>query len=307
MAYDVLVVGAGPAGLTAALYAARRGLSTVVLEEQYMAGGRALLAHRIENYPGFPEGISGAELMKLFEEQAKKAGADIRLGEPVAEFKLAGTTKSVRSSSGWVEGYSVIIATGARQRKLGIPGESELIGKGVSYCAVCDAPFFRERRVVVIGNTTEAAEEVEYLKSFAKEIVWVVFPGELVAEKKAVEEALEGGKVSLVEGAEVEQILGENRVSGVKLRVAGREEVVQADGVFVSVGVVPTTELLKSAGVLVDSRGFVKVTPKMETNLSGVYAAGDCTGIGFQVVTAAAQGALAAMSVASYLKEVGRI
>lgn len=299
---DVLIIGAGPAGLSAAIYSSRRGLKTVVIEES-LIGGRATYAHMIDNYPGFPEGISGAELANRFAKQAEKFGAVIKPGEAALEIRAIGVGKEVITSSERYTTRALVIATGLRQKRLSIPGEERLLGRGVSYCATCDGFFFKNKKVVVVGGGNEAASDLIYLSSLTKQLQWIV-EGNITAEESYLEKIREIG-VAPKTGAKVIEILGKERVEGLLIEAGGSKEEVEADGVFIAVGSVPTVEIVKRAGVEVDAKGYIKTDENMETNIKGVYAAGDCTGKSHQVIVAAGQGATAGINAAEYAKMRG--
>ncbi|MEJ5293186.1 MAG: FAD-dependent oxidoreductase [Candidatus Methanosuratincola sp.] len=300
MECDVLIIGAGPAGLSAAIYSSRQGLRTIVLEEGVI-GGRATYAHMIDNYPGFPEGISGTDLIARFARQAEKFGSTIRPGEGAKEIKIAGETKEVVTSNEHYISKSLIIATGLRQKKLQIPGEEKLLGRGVSYCATCDGFFFRNKRVAVIGGGNEAASDLLYLSSLAGRIIWLVGGEGITAEDNYLAKIKESG-IEPLAGVKIVELLGKEKLEGIMIERAGIREKLLVDGVFIAIGSVPTVEILKKAGIEVDDKGFIKTNEETETNIAGVFAAGDCTGKTHQVILAAGQGALAGIKASSYAK-----
>lgn len=299
-AYDLVIVGAGPAGLTAGIYASRLGLKTLILESGIL-GGRAGEAPIIENYPGFPEGIAGVELVERMVKQCSKFGAELKTFEEVIDLELKGELKSVTTRKGRYFSTAVIVATGTQRRKLKVPGETELLGRGVSYCPVCDGAFFRGLRVVVVGSGEEAAVDAVFLAELAGDVTLVTHGGYLEVAEELLRKLGEKG-VKVVD-ARVTSIVGKDGVEAVKIAYEdGKEDVLPADGVFISLGGVPTSDLVRKAGVDVDERGCIKVDRWQRTNIEGVFAAGDCTCGGMQVVTSAGEGAMAAIKASKYVK-----
>ncbi len=305
MECDVLIIGAGPAGLAAAIYSSRQGLRTVVLEEA-VVGGRATYAHTIDNYPGFPEGISGAELISRFAKQAERFGTIIRPGEGAKEIKISGDVKETITSNDSYTSRALVIATGLRQKKLQIPGEERLLGRGVSYCATCDGFFFRNKKVAVIGGGNEAASDILYLSSLAGKILWLVGEEGVTADDSYLAKIKESG-IEPHTGVRVVELLGKERLEGIVIEKGGVQEKLAVDGAFIAVGSVPTVEILRRAGIELDEKGFIKTGEEMETNIAGVFAAGDCTGKSHQVILAAGQGAMAGIKASAYAKMKGRI
>jgi len=302
--YDLVILGAGPAGLTAGIYSSRLGLRTLILESG-IPGGRAGEAPFIENYPGFPEGIAGVELVERMVKQCSKFGAEIRTFEEAIDLDLKGPLKKVTTRKGSYLSMAVIIATGTQRRKIRIPGESEFLGRGVSYCPVCDGAFFKGLRVIVVGSGEEAAADALFLTDLAGEVVLVTHGAPLEAAEDLIRRIRSKG-VKVIE-ARVTEIGGKDSVEHVKIIYEdGREDVLPADGVFISLGGVPTSELVKKAGVEVDEKGCVKVDRWQRTNIEGVFAAGDCTCGGMQVVTAAGEGAMAAINASRHIKRKKR-
>ncbi len=299
--YDVVIVGGGPAGLAAAIYASRRGLRTVILEEGNI-GGRAADAHLIENYPGFPEGISGIELIRRFVLQAERFGTAILTNQGVSNIDIKQGMNALKTKTSTYTANAIIVSTGLKQKKLSIPGEEKLLGRGVSYCATCDGFFFKGRRVAVLGGGLEAASDIIYLSTLTDKIMWV--PN---TERPSVEEAYlkrfnEIGVESILD-AKIVEVVGEGRVQGIKLRKDdGSTEEKAIDGLFIAIGSVPTIDVLKRAGIAIDERGYIATNENMETNIPGVYAAGDCTGKSHQVVVAVGQGAVAGINASDYVK-----
>jgi thioredoxin reductase (NADPH) len=299
---DAIIIGAGPAGLTAAIYSSWLGLNTVVLEAG-VAGGKAFEASRVENFPGFEEGINGRELTEKMRKQAVRFGAEIMETEEVVGLDLNGDIKRVTTRKRTYLGRAVIIATGTQKRKLRVPGETEFLGRGVSYCAVCDGPFFRNAEIALIGNSQEAATDALFLAETAKSVTLVTHQKELKIEG-ALGERLRGKSNVEVINGQVVAILGEKTVKSIRIimKDSGREIEKSVNGVFISLGGVPMTDVVKRAGLNADKNGCLTVDRMQRTNVDGVYAAGDCTCGGMQVVTAAGEGAMAAMKASAYVR-----
>jgi thioredoxin reductase (NADPH) len=299
--YDVIVVGGGPAGLTAALYTARHNLNTLVLEGRRI-GGKALEAHWVDNYPGFPEGISGEDLMENMIQQAVRFGAEIR-NETVVGLSDFGDLKMVTTRMGFYQAKSVVVATGVSRKTLSVPGENEFKGRGVSYCGVCDGPFFRDKTVAVVGGGHEAVHDIEMLAETADKVYAI--PGKMGYREDFPELSLlrENPKVEFITGADVKEIVGSDFVEYVKLD-GSIKGLLSLDGVFIILEHVPTAGILVEAGVSTDDGGCIVVDRDMETNIKGLFAAGDCTCEGMQIVTAAGMGARAALSAMKYVKSL---
>lgn len=299
----VLVLGSGPAGYAAALYAARAELAPLVLTGMQL-GGQAALTHTIENYPGFPTGVGGAELGELFQKQAERFGA-------TTEFDLANAVDfsqrpfKVTGDNGVYLADTVIISTGASSVLLGVPGETELTGKGVSYCATCDGWFFKDKRVAVVGGGDSALEEALFLTRYASKVTIIHRRDELRAGVLLQKRARAHDKINFIWNTVVTEVVGDDKVEAVKLRnVQTHEETALAtDGLFIFIGHTPNTEIF--AGQLErDALGYIKVNERMETSVPGVYAAGEAADPHFrQVITSAGMGAAAAIQAARYLEE----
>jgi len=301
--WDLIIIGAGPAGLSAAIYAARMGLDVLVVEKG-LAGGLLLEVPFIENYPGFPKGVSGPDLAKLMAEQARSSGAEIRELEEAVELDLRGDVKAVRTSKASYEARAVLIATGSSHRKLGVPGEEEFRGRGVSYCGLCDGPLFKGKRVLVVGGGNAAATTALFLSDLASEVLLVHRRDVLRAEEALVRRLAEKG-IKLILNSVVVAIEGDEVVRAVRLRnvKTGEERSLEVDGVFIQIGEVPNSELAARAGVEVDERGFIIVDVRQRTNLPGVYAAGDVTNHPVkQVATAVSQGIVAAVEAYGFIR-----
>ena len=299
MEYDVAVIGCGPAGLTAALYAGRYGMKTVIFES---VPSQLSTVHFIENYPGF-EG-SGYELLEKMKEQALRYAEHVF--ESVVDVKKEGNVFVLKTDYSEYRAKSVIFATGGRHRELGVEGEKEFLGRGVSYCATCDGNFFRGKKVLVIGGGNTAVTDAIYLKEIGCDVTLVHRRDELRADK-ALQEELFRRKIPVIWNCTVVRIEGTNRVERVVLhdRVKDEDFVVEADGVFIAVGMRPQTELAAGLGVGRDHMGYIKVDKKQRTNVPGVFAAGDCCDNPLkQVVTACGDGAVAANSAFEFVKNV---
>jgi len=301
---DLIIIGAGPAGLTAGLYAVRARLKTVLLE-RLSPGGQILTTDWVENYPGFPEGISGFDLVDRMKRQVEKFGLEIQ-NQEVVELELSLEKKKVVTDKGTLESKAVIFACGASPQKLGIEGEDLLTGKGVSYCATCDGPFYRDQEVAVIGGGDTAVEEALFLTRFASKIYIIHRRDELRATKLLQERAFAEEKIELVWDTIPKRIIGETGVEGIDLRnvKTGQESHLSLQGVFVFIGYNPNNGLVK--GLLdLDERGFVVTDNDMETSIPGVFAAGDIRSkLLRQVSTGVGEGATAAFAAEKHLDKI---
>ncbi|KAF5414044.1 MAG: Sulfide dehydrogenase subunit alpha [Candidatus Methanogaster sp.] len=296
--YDVVIVGAGPAGITAGIYAKRARLETMVIEKLGV-GGQIVLSDSVENYPGFPE-ISGYELMQKFEEQARAFDLEIEDGEVIA-IRDEGEYKKVLTDDRDYKTRSVIIASGAKPSRLGVKGEEEFIGRGVSFCATCDGFFFREKDVIVVGGGDSAITEALFLSKIVNKVYVVHRRSELRAAKILQERAFANPKIEFVWNSIIEEITGKDTVEGVVLRDVVTEERsrLAVGGVFMYVGLVPNTEFIDAGK---DKAGFLLTDERLATSIPGIFAAGDCRATQLrQVSTAVGDGALAAVSVERYL------
>ena len=303
MIHDVVIVGSGPAGYTAAIYAARAQLNPVILAGSVTAGGALMNTTEVENYPGFVTGIMGPELMTQMQEQAERFGADIRY-EDVTALELEGGVKRITTSDGVYEARTVIISTGSEYRHLGIDGEERLSGHGVSYCATCDGFFFKDQDIVVVGGGDSAMEEATFLTRFARSVTVVHRRDELRASAVMAKRAQEDPKISFAWNSRVVELDGEDSLTGVTLEdtVTGDRRRLEATGLFVAIGQVPRSELV--ADVLeLDEAGYIKVeAPSQRTRIPGVFACGDVADPTYQqAITAAGSGCRAALDAEHYL------
>ena len=299
--YDTVIIGAGPAGCSAALYASRAGLDTALIEK-YSPGGQMALTGDIDNYPGFEEGVDGFTLGMKMHKGAERFGITTLYGE-ITGVDFSGKIKKLTTSSGEIFAKTVIIASGAKARELGVENEKNLIGKGVHYCAHCDGNFYRNKTVVVVGGGNSAAADALYLSRLAKKVCVVHRRDTLRATKIYHEPLMKAENVEFLWNSTVEEFITELRVKGVRIKdtVTGEMKDVPCDGVFVSIGRDPMTEFLKSA-VDLDERGYVIADETTKTNIDGVFAAGDVrTKALRQVVTAVADGAVAVHFAEEYL------
>jgi len=301
---DVVIIGSGPAGFTAAVYAARANLRPVVFAGSVTAGGALMNTTEVENFPGFPEAVMGPDLMAKMQEQAERFGAEI-LYEDVVQVDLAGEVKTLTTGDGDVyAARTVILATGSAYRELGLEEEKTLGGHGVSYCATCDGFFFRDQHIVVVGGGDSAMEEATFLTRFASKVTIVHRRDAFRASRIMVDRALANPKIEVAWNSVVTAIHGETSVTGVRLQdtVTGAERDVDATGVFVAIGHVPRTDLVQDQ-VDLDAQGYIRVAhPSTATNLPGVFACGDAVDRFYrQAITAAGTGCAAALDAERYL------
>jgi thioredoxin reductase (NADPH) len=301
--YDIVIIGAGPAGLAAAIYGARSKLKTLIIEK-LATGGQAATTDDIENYPGFPKGISGPELSAMMAEQAKRFGTE-RLAAKVQGLAIDGNRRIVKTNKGDFQAPVVIIASGAAPKLLGCSGELKFRACGVSYCATCDAAFYEGAQVMVVGGGDSAVEEAMYLTKFADKVTLVHRRNSLRATKIVQERAKANPKLEIVWNTVVEEIEGTDMVEQVILKdvVSGKKRSVPIDGVFIYVGIEPNTEWLDGL-VETDGQGYILTDQNMRTNLPGIYAVGDIRQkLLRQVITAAADGAIAAFHAEKYIED----
>ena len=304
--YDLVIVGAGPAGLTSAIYAARARMNVLVIEKT-APGGQVLITDWIENYPGFPEGISGFDLGEKMKTQAVNLGIEIETAE-VSSLDLSGEQKRIQLQDRSVTAASVIVASGASPKRLNI-GEEKFIGKGVSFCATCDAPFFRDKAVVAVGGGDTAIKEAVFLTKFASKVYVVHRRDELRAEKIIQERAFENDKIEFVWDSVVTGVDGFFGIEKVNVEnvKTGEKRELQAAGCFIWIGVVPNTEFLNNSGVKMDEGGFIVTDAEMNTSVPGVYAAGDVRTTSLrQIATAVGDGAIAAVAAEHYTESINK-
>ena len=303
--YDLIIIGAGPAGLTASIYAQRAALNALVLEK-LAPGGQTLLSEKIENYPGFSQPISPQKLMEEMQKQAENLGMRLKR-EEVEKIGIENNKKVVYTKSGGkYKTLSLIIASGCNQRKLGVEGEEKFIGRGVSYCATCDAPFFGNKKVAVVGGGNVAAEEALYLSKFADKVYLIHRRGMFRAEKILQERIFKNPKIEIIWKAVIERIYGEAEIEGVKIKNVETGEIKDliCSGIFIFIGLEPNTNFLRNV-VKLDEMGFVNTNQNLETDRKGVFACGDVRKNALkQVVIACGEGALAAYAAQKYINEV---
>jgi len=301
--WDLIIIGAGAAGLAAGIYAARSGLKTLIIDEK-MAGGTAADAPIMENYPGFPQ-ISGAELSEKMVLHCRKTGATIRELETVIALDLKGEKKTVKTARSTYEAAAIIIASGAHYREIGVKGEKEFRGKGVSYCGVCDGPFFKNKRVLVVGGGNAALATALYLSGIAAEVTVAHRRDAFRADEALVKDAASRKNIKALLSTEIREITGEKVVNKVVLfdSKAGETKELAVDGVFVQVGEAPNSQIAREVGVEVDEHGCIKSDMCQRTSVGGVYAAGDVTNHPVkQVGTAVGQGITAALEAYSCIR-----
>jgi len=302
--YDVLVIGAGPAALSAAIYTTREDLSTVLVEKG-VVGGLAAITDRIDNYPGFPEGVTGMELAEDLWKQAERFGTKIEYGE-VTAVDGKDKVKKVSTTAGEMYSKAVLIATGTDWKKLGIPGEDKYYGRGVHYCATCDGPLYRDKKLVVVGGGNSAIQESIFLTKFASHIDLLV-RGDSLRASEILQHELEEvkDKITIHFNTATDEILGDeklvNKVIGTDKKTGEKQEFA-CEGVFVFIGLKPTTDFLASSGVERNEFGFVKTDGDLRTNIEGIFAAGDVRdGATMQIASATGEGATAALKIREYL------
>ncbi len=306
--YDAIIIGGGPAGLTAGIYLSRARMDTLLIEKA-MPGGQAVLTEIIENYPGFPHGIAGPELMQKMEEQAVRFGLKIEYGE-AAEVKIKESkedkVKIVKINNKEYKTITIILASGAEASKLEVPGEEELRGRGVSYCATCDAPFFKDQKIVVVGGGDTAIEEALYLTKFVREVTIIHRRDRLRATKILQERVFANKKINFAWDSVVKKVLGNEKVKGILIqnKKIGEEKEITCQGVFVFVGNIPNSKFLDEL-IKLDQKGYILTDDNMMTSQEGIYACGDVRKkLLRQVVTACGEGATAAFAAQKYIEEI---
>ena len=304
---EVIIIGSGPAGYTAGIYAARAGLKPLLIASSVEAGGELMKTTEVENYPGFPNGLQGPELMDAFRAQAERFGTEVLLDD-VVEVDLKGSTKIVKTGNGKsFESKTVILATGAAYRELGLPKEKELSGYGISWCATCDGFFFREKTIAVVGGGDSAMEEATFLTRFASKVYLIHRRDSFKASKIMQERALNNPKIEVIWNTEVSELIGEGKLSGVVLKntVDGSTKNLDLDGLFIAIGNDPRVWLVEDQVELTPEK-FIKVEGRSsKTSLPGVFAAGDVIDPTYrQAITAAGSGCVAALDAEHYLTDL---
>ncbi len=301
---EVVIIGSGPAGLTAAIYAGRSQLSPLLITGNAL-GGQAATTSEVENYPGFPDGIGGMELTQLMQQQAERFGARVQMDE-VVEVNLRQHPFVVKTYSNTYEARSLIIATGVSPRLLGVPGEGEFQGRGVSYCATCDGFFYRDKKVAVVGGGDAAVEEAIYLTRFASRVYIIHRRNRLRAQKVVQQRAFDNDKIEFVWDSVVTEVLGQDTVTAVRTSnvKTGEETTLAVEGMFTYIGTIPNTRLFE-AQLELDERGYIATDRGMHTSVPGVFAAGDVQERTLrQVATAVGSGAIAAMEAEKFITEL---
>jgi thioredoxin reductase (NADPH) len=299
---DLIILGSGPAGLTAAIYAARAELKPLVLSGNDF-GGQLMTTSHVENFPGFPEGILGPQLMQQMVKQAKRFGAEIKF-EAATKVDFSGSPKSVWTDKEAYQAKAVLIATGSSPRRLNIPGEDTFYGKGVSTCATCDGAFYKGKTVAIVGGGDTAMEEAIFLTKFAQKVIIIHRRDSFRASKIMQERALKNPKIKVIWNTGVEEVLGKQTVAGLKLKNTqeNTESRLPVDGMFLAIGHLPNTQFLGDS-VELDEQGYVKVYPPTNTSVEGVFVAGDVHDLHYQqAVTAAGWGCQAAMDIERWLE-----
>jgi thioredoxin reductase (NADPH) len=305
--YDLIIVGSGPAGLTAALYAAREGIDTLVIERGGV-GGQAGITERLDNFPGFPEGISGSEFADRLRQQAERFGVEILSAQEATAVEphcAACQYRVVRTADGKEYGaWAVLLALGSTYRRLNIPGEDDFIGAGVHFCATCDGPFYRDKHVVVIGGGNSAGEESIFLTRFAKKVTIITRDQQLSASKVVVEKVEENPQIEVLANMAPAEFNGEGKLQSLTLKdtQTGNVRALEADGAFVFIGLTPNTGILQGR-VDLDERGFVITDGMLQTSVPGLFCAGDCReGSTKQAASAAGEGAAVALAIRRYIQ-----
>lgn len=304
--YDLIVVGGGPTGLTTALYGAREGLDVLVIERSAL-GGQAGVTERLDNFPGFPEGIGGAEFADRLAQQASRFGVEMLTAQEVTGLRAEAESRYVTTADGAEYGArAVLVATGSRYRRLNVPGEDDLIGAGVHFCATCDGPFYRGKPVAVIGGGNSAGEESLHLTRFASEVTILVRGEQMTASQIVIDKIEENPKIAVRRNTEIAEFRGNGKLSGITVRdrASGATEELSPAGVFVFIGLSPNSGWLPET-IERDDQGFIVTAPTLETSLPGIFAAGDVRkGSTKQAASATGEGATAALMIREYLKGV---
>ncbi len=305
---DVVMIGAGPSALAAAIYTTREDIDTVLYEKS-VVGGLAAITDKVDNYPGFPEGIEGMTLAGQLQQQAERFGAHIEYGE-VSQVRDEGDHRVVIVDGEEVRAKAVLIATGSDYNKLGIPGEAEYYGRGVHYCATCDGAFYREKRIAVVGGGNSGVQEAIFLTRFVSHIDLLVRSTMKASEvlQRELQQYVDKGQVTVhLQTSTDEVVATDGKVTGVRVTENGEAKTIDVDGVFIFVGLKPNTQFLAGSNIELDEQGLVKTNEKLETTMKGVYASGDVrSGATMQVASAVGEGATAALNIREFLQELAR-
>lgn len=306
--HDVVMVGAGPSALTAAIYTTREDIDTVLYEKATI-GGLAAITDKVDNYPGFPEGIEGMKLADQLQKQAERFGAQIDFGD-VSAIRTDGDYKILTVDGENVRAKAVLIATGSDYKKIDVPGEKEYYGRGVHYCATCDGAYYRDKKLAVVGGGNSAVQETLFLTRYASHIDLLVRSTVKASDvlQRELQKYIDEGKVTLWTGTTTDEITAtDGRVSGVRITTADEQKVLSVDGVFVFVGLMPNTQFLEGSGIELDEVGLIKTDEHLRTNIDGVFASGDVrSGATMQIASAVGEGAAAALSIREYLEDLNR-
>ena len=309
--HDIIMIGAGPSALAAAVYTTREDIDTVLLEKG-VVGGLAAITDQVDNYPGFPKGITGLDLAERLEEQAERFGADIRYGEvtSIIAHPEDDTVHVETNEDKTFKAKAVLIATGSDYRKINVPGEKEYYGRGVHYCATCDGAFYRDKKIVVVGGGNSAVQESLFLTRFTSHIDLLVRSTVKASEvlQHELKKAVDAGKITIHLNVTPEEIIGEdNKVIKVMAKKDGKEIEIDTNGVFVFVGLLPNTQFLKNSDIKLDDTGFVLVDRNLQTSMTGVFCSGDVrSGATMQIASAVGEGATAALKIREYLEDPTR-
>ena len=305
---DVVIVGAGPSALTAAIYLSREDVPTT-LYERGVIGGMAAITDQIDNYPGFAEGVTGMKLASELQQQAERFGADIEYGD-VTDLKQVDDELELMVDGQPVRAKAVLLATGSNHRKLGVPGEDELYGRGVHYCATCDGAFYRDKRLIVVGGGNSAVQEAIFLTRYASHVDLLVRSKLRASDvlQKELQKYVDEGKITVHIGATTDEIIvKDDKFYGVKSTQDGEQKEFTADGLFVFIGLIPNTQFLADSDVKLDLGGHIVTDEHLHTNIPGVFASGDVrSGATMQIASAVGEGAVAALQIREYLQEKAR-
>lgn len=301
---DLVIIGAGPSALAAAVYTAREDIDTTLIEKGVI-GGLAAITDRVDNYPGFADGIEGLKLAEQLQAQAERFGAKIEFGD-VKSIRNEDGAKIIETDNGEIKARSILIATGSDYKKIGVPGEAEYYGRGVHYCATCDGAFYRDKKVAIVGGGNSAIQEALFLTRFTSHIELLVRSKLRASEvlQHDLQKAVDEGKITIhLETTTDEIIADDGKVKKVKITQNGTPSEIDVDGVFVFVGLLPNTQFLHGSGIELDDQNFVKTNSRLETNIAGIFCSGDVrSGATMQIASAVGEGATAALNIREYLE-----